>query len=210
MELEHQIDPRTTAVITFELQRGLVGDLGGDTPLTEAVHARGLLARVADVVTAARRAGAPVVHCVAAFRPDRVGSFVNTPMIEANTADPTFLAVGSPSAAVVPELGPQPGDVEVVHLNGFTPFTGTVMDTTLRSLGVRTIIPVGVTLNAGIIGACLEGVALGYRVVVPEDAVVGLPPAYGDEVLRHSIPWLATVCTTSQLVASWDPGRIGR
>jgi hypothetical protein len=101
------------------------------------------------------------------------------------------------------ELDLRATDVEVVHTNGYTPFTGTTMDVVLRSLGIRTIVATGVTLDAGIIGMGLEAVALGYRVVVPADAVVGMPADHGDAVLEHSIPWLGVVSTTTEIIATW-------
>ena len=110
--------------------------------------------------------------------------------------------MGSDDVQPALELDPQPTDVEVVHTNGYTPFTGTTMDVVLRSLGIRTVVATGVTLNAGIIGMCLEAVALGYRVVVLADAVVGMPVDYGDAVLEHSIPWLGVVSTTTEIIAT--------
>jgi nicotinamidase-related amidase len=191
----------------MELQRGLVGDLSTMDELLAVADERQVVAHTAALLAAARPAGAAVVHCLAAFRPDRAGSFINSPLIEQTTSSPDFLLVGSDGAQVALELDPQPGDVEVVHTNGYTPFTGTTMDVVLRSLGIRTIVATGVTLNAGIIGMCLEAVALGYRVVVPADAVVGMPVDYGDAVLEHSIPWLGVVSTTPEIIDAWTAGR---
>lgn len=82
----------------------------------------------------------------------------------------------------------------------------------LRSLGVTTIVLVGNSLNVGIIGACIEAVDFGYRVVVPADAVVGVPPSYGDLVMEHSLGLLAMRTTTEEVVGVWsaadvDPAR---
>jgi nicotinamidase-related amidase len=203
LDLASLVDPAHTAVVTMELQRGLVGDLSTMDELLAAADERQVVAHTAALLAAGRPAGVAVVHCLAAFRSDRAGSFVNSPLIEQTTSSPDFLLVGSDDVRPARELDPRPGDVEVVHTNGYTPFTGTTMDVVLRSLGIRTIVATGVTLNAGIIGLCLEAVALGYRVVVPADAVVGMPVDYGDAVLEHSIPWLGVVSTTAEIIATW-------
>ena len=57
--------------------------------------------------------------------------------------------------------------------------------------------------NVGVLGLCLGAADLGYRVVVPSDAVVGVPVDYGDEVLRHSIAMVATLTTADELLAGW-------
>ncbi len=48
-----------------------------------------------------------------------------------------------------------------------SPFTGTSLDTWLRSLGVETVVATGVSVNLGVLGLAIEAVNLGYRVVVP-------------------------------------------
>src|SRR5919198_1095093 len=100
-------------------------------------------------------------------------------------ADPahTALLVMEMQRGVVGE----PGDLESRRYHGFTPFTGTSLDQTLRSLGVRTVVAVGVSLNLAIPGLCLEAVNLGYRVVVLTDAVAGMPAEYGDAVMANTI-----------------------
>ena len=50
----------------------------------------------------------------------------------------------------------------------------------------------------------LTGVDLGYQIVVPRDAVAGVPKEYADAVLDNTIGLLATVCTTDDLVNAWS------
>ena len=74
----------------------------------------------------------------------------------------------------------------------------------MRSLGVSTVIAVGVSLNVGVLGLCLGATDLGYRAVVPTDAVVGVPLAYGDAVLTNSVAMVATLSTVDELLTSWS------
>src|SRR5581483_11216661 len=103
---------------------------------------------------------------------------------------------------VLPELY-DPADLESRRYHGFSPFTGTSLDQTLRALGVRTVVALGVSLNLGIPGLCLEAVNLGYRVVVVTDAVAGMPAEYGDAVLANTISLLAARVTADELIGAW-------
>src|SRR5579863_5916112 len=71
------VEPSHTAVLTMELQRGVVGDMGLLPALVEEVGRSGMLRVVGEVCTAARAAGARVVHCTAESREDGAGAAVN-------------------------------------------------------------------------------------------------------------------------------------
>jgi nicotinamidase-related amidase len=203
VDLVELVEPGHTAVVTMELQRAVVGDLATMPQLADAVATVGLIPVAARLVTSARRAGVPVVHCTAEFRPDRKGSARNSPMLAAVLRDPEHMVIGSPGVALVPELGPEAGDVVISRVHGVSPFAGTALDATLRNMGVTTVVTAGVSVNVGILGLVIEAVNLGYRVVVVADAVVGVPVAYGVEVMRHTMSLLATVAKSAEVVAAW-------
>ncbi len=188
----------------MEMQRGVIGDLAKFPELSQICAERGVVANAARAVRAARTAGVRVVQCTAAFRADRAGSHTdNAPFIKGLLRDPEHMLDGTGAIEVVPELY-SPDDLESRRYHGFSPFTGTSVDQTLRSLGVRTIVALGVSLNLGVPGMCLEAVNLGYRVVVPVDAVAGIPAEYGDAVLNNTISLLAARVTTDELLKAWS------
>jgi biuret amidohydrolase len=196
--------PATTAVITMELQRGVTGDLAAMAALAEEVKAAGVIDNVARLCRAARTVDAKVVHCTAMFRPDGLGSKVNSRIQAASTKlNQGRLDIGNPGAEVMPEIGPEPGDVEVSRIHGMTPFTGTSLDQILRNMGTTTIVATGNSVNIGVLGLVMTAVDLGYQVIVPRDAVAGVPKEYADAVIDNTIAMLATVCTTDDLVAAW-------
>ncbi|HEY3686467.1 MAG TPA: isochorismatase family protein [Streptosporangiaceae bacterium] len=204
VDLAELAAPAHTALLTMEVQRGVVGDLARFGELAATAAETGLIGNAARLAAAARGAGVRVVHCTAAFRADRAGSHTaNTPFIRVLLRDPGHMREGTPAVEVVPELGPCPGDLESRRYHGFSPFTGTSLDTTLRSLGVRTVVVAGVSLNLGVPGLALEAVNLGYRVVVAADAVAGTPRAYGEQVMAHTIALLAARASTDDLTAIW-------
>jgi nicotinamidase-related amidase len=204
IDLAALADPAHTAVLVMEMQRGVVGDLAKFPELAQVCADRGVIGNAGRVAAAARGAGARVVQCTAAFRADRAGSHTdNSPFLKGLLRDPGHMLEGTGAIDVVPELA-GPGDIESRRYHGFSPFTGTSLDQTLRSLGVRTVVAVGVSLNLGIPGLCLEAVNLGYRVVVAIDAVAGIPADYADAVLANTISLLAARTTTADLAATWQ------
>jgi nicotinamidase-related amidase len=62
----------------------------------------------------------------------------------------------------------------------------------------------GVSLNVGVLGLVIVASDLGYDVVVVTDAVAGMPPEYGEQVLANSIAALATTASASDVVAVWS------
>jgi nicotinamidase-related amidase len=201
--LPEWVEPRTTALLSMEMQRGVVGDLSKIAVLVGAVKQGGVIGNLAALMKSARAAGVPVVHCNALFRADRKGSASNCPMLSRAMKDPDQILEGSPQTAVVPELGPEPADFVLSRYHGVSPFSGTSLDITLRNLGVRTVVATGVSINLGVFGLCLEAVNLCYRVILPVDCTAGFPAEYAEAVIRNSLAQLCTITTSSDIAAAW-------
>ncbi len=206
IDLSELAAPHRCAVLTQEIQRGVVGDLTAFPQLAEVSRAIGVIPNTVRLVSLARQLGVPVIHCTAEFRADRAGSSVNCSLIAAMVRNPEHLLVGTPAAELVPELGPDPRDLVSNRLHGVSPFTGTALDTWLRNLGVETVVATGVSVNLGVLGLAIEAVNLGYQVVVPRDTVAGIPAAYADAVLDNTFPLISTLTTTDALLTAWGTG----
>ena len=204
VDLAALVAPEHTAVLTMEMQRGVVGDLSPIPDLADEVERGGVVKRAAELLAAARAHGVRVVHCTAEFRADRAGSAANCPMLAVMARQPGHLLVGSDAARVVDALGPEPDDLVSSRLHGISPFTGTALDATLRNLGVTTVVATGVSVNLGVLGLAIEAVNLGYRVVVATDAVAGVPRDYADMVMANTIALLATRATVADIVHAWS------
>lgn len=196
------------AVLTMELQRGVVGDGALMKALVDEVDRIGVRATAGRLCVAARSRGIPVVHCTAENRPDGVGATDNCKVFAMNArmrreTGSTPIDQGTPGARLVPELGPEPTDVVVARIHGMTPFTSTSLDQILRNMGVRTLVVTGVSVNLGILGTVISAVDLGYRVVLVRDGVCGVPAEYADAVIDNSLSLLATVATADDVIAAW-------
>lgn len=204
MELAGLLDPATTAVVTVEMQRGVVGELAGGGPLAEVVARRQVIPAAQRLVTAARLAGVRVVHATVALRGDRAGVVVNNPMMALVMKNPEQVRAGTPYAELIPELGPEPQDIVCGRIHGLTPFTGTELDAILRNLGVRTIVPAGVSVNEALLGACLTAADLGYRIVLPTDAIAGVPESYADAVVQHTLALISNRSSVADVISAWQ------
>jgi len=189
----------------MECQRGVVGDLSPLAEIRDAVAKKGSLLATGKLCQQARQTGAKVVHCVVENRPDRAGTAQNCrilAMAARNTDAP--LTAGSQAAQLVPELNCQPSDIISTRSHGMTPFTSTSLDQTLRNLGIKTIIACGQSLNIGITGMVMSAVDLGYNAIVPTDAVAGVPDSYGQDMLQHTLYFLAQLTTTDEIINLWQ------
>lgn len=195
--------PDGCAVVTMELQRGVVGDLASMPALVTAAAERGILAACGRLVERARDCGVPVIHAQVEWAADRRGTPLNTPLVAGLARNPEQMLIGTAAVDPVPELGDTTDDLRSVRRHGLTPFTSTDLDALLRSVGAHTVVAVGVSLNIGVLGLALSASDLGYRVIVPTDAVVGVPVEYGEQVLTNSMAMVATLTTVDDLLTAW-------
>jgi nicotinamidase-related amidase len=196
--------PAHTGVLTMEIQRGVVGDLSAYPQLADAAAKVGVITNTARLLSDCRKRGVPVIHCTAEFRADRAGTAVNSQLMAAALRNPDHMLAGTPPVELVPELGPVSTDLISPRLSGVSPFSGTSLDTWLRNLGVRTVVACGVSVNLGVLGLVIEAVNLGYQVVVPRDAVAGIPEPYAEAVLDNTFPLVSTLTTVNLLLEAWS------
>lgn len=195
--------PGTTALLTVECQRGVVGPHSALPELAAAAHDSGALANVGRLVAGAHTAGAAVLHAVAQRRPDGRGANGNARLFRAAARLPVQQLAGSGAVRIAEEIPVADGDLLVSRLHGLSPIAGTDVDALLRNLGCRTLIVTGVSLNIAIPNAVFDAVNLGYDVVVPADAVAGVPIDYAEAVVRHTLALVATVTTADDILGIW-------
>jgi nicotinamidase-related amidase len=204
VDLATLLAPTRSALLMMECQEGVIGVGARLGALAEAVARHGTVATIAHVLTAARRAGVPVFHCLMARRPDGGGAAVNCRLLAATRKGGAALLQGSPAQAPVAPLAPADGDWVLDRYHGVTPFHGTELDMLLRNLGVATVVATGVSVNVGILGLTIEAVNAGYQVVIPRDGVAGTPDAYVEAVFENTLGLLATVTDAAAIANAWS------
>jgi nicotinamidase-related amidase len=198
--------PEHTAIVTQECQGAVIGPNAGLAVLAEEAR-RVALPNIVRLLPAARAARVRVVHCLVQRRPDGLGSNHNAKIFAVGRGfghSRVDVAPGTPGAALLPELGPEPSDLVLSRWHGVGPMGGTDLDAVLRNLGVSTIVVVGVSLNIAIPNVVMDAVNAAYRVIVPKDAVAGVPADYGAAVIANTLSLLATITTTDDLLQVWN------
>jgi nicotinamidase-related amidase len=201
LDLRELIAPDHTAIVTSEIQRGVIGDLSALPEL--AKQGREIVPQVARLVEGARAAGAQVIHCIAERRADNKGMNRNARLFGYMAKAEPKLLPGSPATDIVPEVKPHESDIVLPRLHGLSPFSGTELDFVLRNLDVTTLIAVGVSVNVAITNLTFDAVNAGYQVVIPVDAVAGTPKSYVEQVFEHTLRNVATLTTTEELLRAW-------
>jgi biuret amidohydrolase len=205
LDLADLVAPEHTALVTQECQNGVIGEPAALPQLAEAAR-RTMIPNAARLAAAARAADVPVVHCVAARRADAKGSNTNARLFMGMRKTPVPLLPGTAAVEVIPEIGVSDGDVVLTRLHGLGPMGGTDLDAVLRNLGVTTIVGIGVSVNVGMLDFAFDAVNAGYQMVMPRDAVAGVPEDYAEAVLDNTLALVATLPATADVVAAWRAG----
>jgi nicotinamidase-related amidase len=205
IDLATLIAPGHTALVLQEVQNGVVGSPSALPALAEAATATNLVGNCARLARAARAAGVPVVHCTAETRDDLRGANHNARLFAGVLKAPVRQTPGTAAVQVPVEIGVEEGDLLLPRCHGLGPMTGTQLDSVLRNLGVTTIVGVGVSVNIGMTNFAFDAVNRGYQMVMPRDAIAGVPPEYAQAVIDNTLSLVATLTSTEDVVTVWSP-----
>ncbi|MFC0269126.1 isochorismatase family protein [Kushneria aurantia] len=183
-----QLDPARTALISIDLQQGIVGrELAPRSGEQIVAATRALAERF-------RRAGALVVN-VRVLWHDDLG---DTP--PANVDKPPQRPEGGMPADAMRFVDGvmQPGDLEIVKRQ-WGAFHGTELDLQLRRRGISTLVIGGIATNFGVESTVRDAWEYGYDVVVPEDLCATMSKPLHDMAIESIFPRLARVTNADAL-----------
>jgi nicotinamidase-related amidase len=212
LDATHLLTPADCALLVNEMQ---VRVAGADVESPLAASARAVLPNMAALINGARAQNIRVVHCVKIFRRDGLARNRNIVLYQRRGAVSGLPSREGPSregaddrpvpgTEILPELAADPRDVVMSRLHGMGSVSDTGVDPLLRTLGVSTVVVIGVSVNVGVINVVMDLVNRGYDVVVPRDAVAGTPDWYAEAVIDHTIRNLAHVTTTVDVLRAWE------
>ena len=180
--LEEACDPRTAALLVYDMQVGVLNQLP---------NASQIIPLVVQVLGAARAAGLRVFFTRHMSLPKEVMGVtqMRTAMAWqsclAAEVTPWFLP-DSPGFGLVPEVAPLPREAVADKIT-MSALEGTFLNIALRDCGIRTTILVGVALEVGIEPTARHAADLGYIPVVVADACGGRD----EEARQRSLAGLA-------------------
>ena len=197
------VDPAHTVLLLQECQKGVIGSLSALPEMAVAAQ-KEMIPNVVRLVGAARRAGVRVIHATAAHQPDMWGANHNARVFHGVLKSPVKLIVGAEAVEVLDEIGVEGNDILFFRQHGLSPMQGTELDSLMRNAGVQTIVLVGVSANVAIPNTTFDAVNRSYQVVIPRDAIAGTPVEYTDQLLQHTLGYIATITTTDDVLSAWQ------
>ena len=164
--LEETCIPQHTALIVYDMQVGI---------LSQLAHGKDILAKVQQVLDAARNAHMRVFFMRHMSLPKEVAGVFQLHMAmrwqrATNVEDvqPWFLR-NSPGFPLTPELEPKPSEVIFDKIT-MSAFEGTPLNIALRDCGINSFIIVGVATEIGIDPTVRHAADLGYIPIIVRDA----------------------------------------
>jgi nicotinamidase-related amidase len=168
--IEDACDPATMALVVYDMQAGVLGQLPDS-----GAEATG---RVSRVLTAARAGGYPVFFTRHMSLPVRLmgTAQLRTAMAWQQVDTPeevrSWFPRDAPGSEIVADLAPR-DDEAVFDKLAMSAFAGTPLEMALRDLGIRAVAIAGVALEIGIAPTVWHAVDLGLIPVVVTDACGG-------------------------------------
>ena len=211
---ELTIEARDTAIVAIDMHRGHL-DMDVATMPTKPEDARRVISNAGRALEFARRAKIPVVHVVLVYRRlARIGSegmvshfwkAMHAAQAETDRLTPGRRSTvrehnveGSPGTQIMPELYRE-GDLVIDNKKRLDCFHGTDLRQLLDTLGVKTVVLMGINTNTCVLNTAFSAFNFDYRVVVLSDCVASM---YGDDLhelgLQNVARCLGWVLTNEQ------------
>jgi nicotinamidase-related amidase len=183
-----ELDPRSTALVLIDLQKGILGN--SLAPIT----AQELLASGQALAERFRAAKATVVLVNVAFSADG-GDMLRQRVDQA----PPIPAGGFPAGwNEFPPGLQQPGDL-VITKRQWGAFHGTELDLQLRRRGIRTIVLGGVSTQIGVESTARQAYERGYELLIVTDATTSSVAEGHEMSMKHILPRLARLIQTGDI-----------
>lgn len=177
-ELAKFIKRSNSVLVVWDVQEALV----------ERVFNRDeFLAKLKELISAARRYGVPIVYTKITPFPERFSS--------------PFRRSWNPGE-IYRDVYPQPGDV-VINKNTTSIFVGTNFELLLRNAGLTTIVFTGIATEIGVETSARHAQALGFLPVVAKEAVSSADREAHERSLANMAK-LFPVLTNAEIIEIWE------
>lgn len=175
-----KLDP-ITALVVIDLQKGIAA-------LPCAHPMSGVVQQASELAAAFRRHRLPVV-------------LVNAVGIAPGRTQQGHRGGAFPPdwTELLPELGAQPGD-HFVSKRTWGAFTGTDLETILRSAGATQVVVCGVATSMGVESTARHAYELGFNVTLAVDAMTDLSAEAHANSIERIFPRLGETATTREIV----------
>ncbi len=182
------LDPKTTALVLIDLQKGIVS-----RPV--APHSgTGVLERSIALAERFRGVGAPVVLVNVGWLPDFKDA-LRQPVDQQIQMSP---AAFPPDFMELAEGLKKPGDICITKRQ-WGAFYGTELDLQLRRRGVQTIVLGGIATNIGVESTARAAWEHGYAIVLAEDVTSGMSAEMHEFAIKNIFPRISRIAKAADI-----------
>lgn len=195
MKIDPAPDPSRTAVLSMDMQNGIVG--------IYAAHAPDLVVRCEGVLKAARSHGMKVIHIRVGFRPG-LPEVTERNMLfgSIKSSDRHQQLFHGTGGDIHPALGPEESDI-VVTKHRVSAFVGTDLEMILRVQQIDTLVLFGIATGGVVLSTVLEASDADYRLIVVKDCCIDMDADLHTCLMDKVFARRATVVTAEELVESF-------
>ena len=179
-----------TAVLIMDYQNDIVSNVEASSP--------GLLDRAASVLSAARRAGVPVIYVVVRFRPGHPEVSVRNKIFSGMKAAGR-LAEGSPGAEIHDRVRPHANEV-IVTKRRVGAFSTTDMETVLRAHNVTHLVLLGIATSGVVLSTVRWAADADYELTVVEDGCADADAEVHRVLTQKVFPRQAAVVSAQDVI----------
>jgi nicotinamidase-related amidase len=195
MPIEPALDPARTAVLSMDMQAGIVSIYAGEQQDAFTARAAGVLGRCRD-------RGMTVIHVQVGFRPGMPEISPRNALFAAIRTNPQRQQLFQGDAGKIhPAVAPVGEDI-VITKHRISAFTGTDLDMILRAKEIDTLVLFGIATSGVVLSTLLDAVDADYRVIVVKDCCADQDADVHSVLLEKVFPRRGTVVTSAELLES--------
>ena len=193
MTNKSSIDPARTAVLSMDLQAGIISIYAKDDA--------GFVERAASVLNKARELGMRVIHVQLGFRKK---------LPEVSSRNSLFAAIKNSErhqrlfegdlGAIHPMLGPAGDDIVVVK-HRVSAFVGTDLEMILRANEIDTLVLFGIATSGVVLSTLVDAVDMDYRLFVVKDCCLDSDAELHTALVERFFPLRGKVISAGEFLA---------
>lgn len=193
----------STAVVFIEFQNDFTSPGGVlHEAVSASIDANSTLENAAKLLTAARDAGATIIHSPISFAPGYHEISSHPYGILKGVVDATAFVKGQWGAEIDDRFAPIESDIILEGKRGLDAFGSTNLDFILRSKGIKQVALAGFLTNCCVESTMRTAYERGYEVVTITDAVAATSIEEGESAVRFNYPMFSTTATSDEFIAA--------
>jgi nicotinamidase-related amidase len=192
MKIDPAPDPSHTAVLSMDMQNGIVAIYAASAPE--------MVGRCADVLKAARSRNMPVIHIRVGFRPGLPEMSTRNQLLgPIKSSDHHQQLFHGTGGDIHPALGPEENDI-VVTKHRVSAFVGTDLAMILRAQEIDTLVLFGIATSGVVLATVLEASDADYRLIVIKDCCIDMDADLHTSLVDKVFARRAMVVTAGEFV----------